>query len=84
MRSTNSKKFVKSQLSENPSLITISSEFEKDDDDHLSIGSLSLTFFGIMIALLTILLPSISVLLCRPFSQINEINSLHLIKEDGP
>ena len=84
MRSTNSKKFVKSQLSENSSLITISSELEKDDDDHLSIGSLSLTFFGIMIALLTILLPYISVLLCRPFSQINEINSLHLIKEDGP
>ena len=84
MKSTNSKKFVKSQLSENSSLITISSELEKDDDDHLSVGSLSLTFFGIMIALLTILLPSISVLLCRPFSQINEINSLHLIKEDGP
>ena len=84
MRYTNSKQFVKSKLSENSSLITISSELEKDDDDHLSIGSLSLTFFGIMIALLTILLPSISVLLCRPFSQINEINSLHLIKEDGP
>ena len=84
MKYTNSKQFVKSRLSEKSSLITISSELEKDDDDHLRIRSLSLTFFGIMIAFLTILLPSISVLLCRPFSQINEINSLHLIKEDGP
>ena len=84
MRSTNSKKFVKDKLIENSSFITISSELEKDDDDHIRIRSLSLTFSGIMIAFLTILLPSISVLLCRPFSQINEINSLHLIKEDGP
>ena len=83
MRYTNSKQFVKSNLSENSSLITISSEFERDDDDPLSIRSLSISFFGIIIASLTILLPSISILIGRPLSQGNEITSFHLIKKDG-
>ena len=84
MKYTNSKKFVEGKLSENSSLITISSELERDDDDdHLSIRSLSISFLGIIIALLTILLPSISILLGRPLSQRNEINSFHLIKKDG-
>ena len=83
MRYTNSKQFVESKLSENSSLITISSELERDDDDPLSIRSLSISFLGIMIASLTILLPSISILLGRPLSQGNEITSFHLIKKDG-
>ena len=83
LKYTNSKKFVKSKLSENPSLITVSSEFERDDDDPLSIKSLSISFLGILIAILTILLPSISILLGRPLSQLNEVNSFHLIKKDG-
>ena len=83
MRYTNSKQFVKNKLSENSSLITISSELERDDDDPLSIRSLSISFLGIVIASLTILLPSISVLLGRPLSQENEITSFHLIKKDG-
>ena len=86
MRYTNSKQFVKSKLSENSSLITISSELERDDDDDvpLSIRGLSITFLGIMIAILTILLPSIGILLGRPLSQGNEITPLHTIKKDGP
>ena len=83
MKYTNSKQFVESKLSENSSLITISSELERDDDDPLSIRSLTISFFGIIIAFLTILLPSISILLARPLSQVNEINSFHLIKKDG-
>ena len=83
MRYTNSKQFVESKLSENSSLITISSELERDDDDPLSIRSLSISFLGIMIASLTILLPSISILLGRPLSQENEITSFQLIKKDG-
>ena len=84
MKYTNSKQFVESKLSENSSLITISSELERDDDDdHLNIRSLSISFLGIIIALLAILLPSISVLLGRPLSQSNEINPFHLIKKDG-
>ena len=83
MKYTNSKQFVEGKLSENSSLITISSEFERDDDDPLSIRSLSISFLGIVIASLTILLPSISILLGRPLSQGNEITSFHLIKKDG-
>ena len=83
MRYTNSKQFVKSNLSEKSSLITISSEFKSDDDDPLSMRSLSISFLGIIIASLTILLPSISILLGRPLSQENEITSFHLIKKDG-
>ena len=83
MRYTNSKRFVKSNLSEKSSLITVSSELEKDDDDPLSMRSLSISFLGIIIAFLTILLPSICILLARPLSQGNEITSFHLIKKDG-
>ena len=83
MKYTNSKQFVEGKLSENSSLITISSEFERDDDDPLSIRSLSISFLGILIASLTILLPSISILLGRPLSQGNEITSFHLSKKDG-
>ena len=84
MKYTNSKQFVERKLSENSSLINISSEFERDDDDDpLSVRKLSISFLGIIIAFLTILLPSISILLGRPLSQGNEINSFHLIKKDG-
>tara|TARA_B100000900_G_scaffold402625_1_gene408694 strand:+ start:2390 stop:2647 length:258 start_codon:yes stop_codon:yes gene_type:complete len=84
LRYTNSKQFVKSKLSEKSSLITISSELERDDDDDpLSMRSLSISFLGIILASLTILLPSISILLVRPLSQGNEITSFHLIKKDG-
>ena len=84
MRYTNSKQFVKSKLSEKSSLVTISSELERDDDDDpLSIKSLSISFLGIILASLTILLPSISILLGRPLSQGNEITSFLLIKKDG-
>tara|TARA_B100000902_G_scaffold269311_1_gene255242 strand:- start:7 stop:264 length:258 start_codon:yes stop_codon:yes gene_type:complete len=84
LRYTNSKQFVESKLSEKSSLITISSELERDDDDDpLSMRSLSISFLGIILASLTILLPSISILLVRPLSQGNEITSFHLIKKDG-
>ena len=83
LRYTNSKQFVKSNISENSSLITISSKLERDDDDPLSFRSISISFLGIIIASLTILLPSISILLGRPLSQENEITSFHLIKKDG-
>ena len=83
MKYTNSKQFVEGKLSENSSLITISSKLERNDNASLSIRSLSISFLGIIIASLTILLPSISILLCRPLSQGNEITSFHLIKKDG-
>ena len=84
MKYTNSKQFVEGKLSEKSSLITISSKLERDDDDDpLSMRSLSISFLGIIIASMTILLPSISILLGRPLSQGNEITTFHLIKKDG-
>jgi len=83
LKYTNSKQFVKSKLGEKSSLITISSELERDDDDPLSIRGLSISFLGVVLASLTILLPSISILFGRPLSQENEITSFHLIKKDG-
>ena len=83
MKYTNSKQFVNSKSSENTSLITISSELERDDDDPLSIRSLFTTFLGIFIVFCAILLPSIGVLLGRPFSQGNEVIFNHSNKKDG-
>tara|TARA_Y100001968_G_C19112422_1_gene597852 strand:+ start:230 stop:487 length:258 start_codon:yes stop_codon:yes gene_type:complete len=84
LKYTNSKQFVEGKLREDSSLVTISSELVRDDDDDpLSMRSLSISFIGIIIALMTILLPTISILLGRPPSQGNEINSFQLIKKDG-
>ena len=84
MSYTKSKHFIKSKLSEGSSLDSTESDFERDDDDDpLSIRSLSISFLGIAISFLTILLPSISILLARPLSLGNEVNSFHLIKKDG-
>ena len=84
MKYTNSKQFVEGKLSDDSSLVTISSEFIRDDDDDpLSMRSLSISFIGIIIASMTILLPSICILLGRPLSQGNEITSFQLTKKDG-
>ena len=84
MSYTKSKHFIKSKLSEKSSLSSAQSDFEKDDDDPLSIRSLSITSLGIIFAFLTILLPSISILIGRPLSQGNEIIHNHDFKKDGP
>jgi len=81
---TKSKHFIKSKLSEESSLDTAQSDFEKDDDDPLSIRSLSITSLGIIFAFLTIFLPSISILIGRPLSQGNEIIYNQDFKKDGP
>ena len=83
MRNTTSKHFVKSKLSDVYSLNDVSSDFERDDDDPLTIMGLSITLLGIIFAFLTILLPSISVLLGRPLSPVNEAILNHTIKKDG-
>ena len=59
------------------------SELNNDDEDPLSIRSFSSTFLGIMMAILVVLLPVFSVLLGRPLSQINEIDTNQSIKKDG-
>ena len=83
MSYTKSKHFIKSKSSEKSSLGSIESDFEKDDDDPLSIRSLSITSLGIIFAFLTFLLPSISILIGRPFSQGKEVIFNHDFKKDG-
>ena len=83
MSYTKSKHFIISKLSEESSLDSALSDFEKDDDDPLSIRSLSITSLGIIFAFLTFLLPTISILIGRPFSQRNEVIFTHEFKKDG-
>ena len=83
MRNTTAKHFVKSKLSDVYSLNDVSSDFERDDDDPLSIRGLSITLLGIIFASLTILVPSISVLLGRPLFPVNDVILNHSIKKDG-
>ncbi len=73
----------KSKSSEESSLGAVQSDFERDDDDPFSIRNSSLTFLGIIFALLTILLPSISIFVGRPFSQGNEVIFNSDFKKDG-
>ena len=82
MSYTKSKHFIKRQLSEESSLGFTQSDFERDDDDPF-IRSLSITSLGIIFAFLTFLLPSISILIGRPFSQGNEVIFNQDFKKDG-
>ena len=84
MSYTKSKRFIQSKSSEESSYGSARSDFERDDDDPLSIKSLSITSLGIFFAILTIFLPSISILIGRPLSQGNEIIQNHDLKKDGP
>ena len=84
MNYTKSKHFIKSKSSEESSLSSRQTDFERDDDDPLSIRSLSITSLGIIFALLTFLLPSISILIGRPFSKGNEVTFSRDFKKDGP
>ena len=83
MRHTKSKYFAKRKSIKDFSHNVFQSDFEMDDDDSSNIGSLSTTFLGVIIVSLTILLPSISVLIGRPLSQGNEIIFNHSLKKDG-
>ena len=83
MSYTKSEHFIKSKSSEESFLGSAQSDFERDDDDPLSIKSLSITCLGIIFAFLTFLLPSISILIGRPFSQVNEVFFNHEFNKYG-
>ena len=83
MSYTESKHFIKSESSNENCLDLIKSDFERDDDDPLSIRSLSITSLGIIFAFMAFLLPSVSVLIGRPFTQGNEVIFNHDLKKDG-
>ena len=82
MRYADSKNFVKSEFKEEAYLNTVS-EFSEKDVDPLSIRSFSITFVGFTVALMTILIPMLSVFLGRPLSQETEITFIYSIKKDG-
>ena len=84
MSYTKSKLFIQSKSSEESSHDSARNDFERDDDDPLSIRSLSITSLGIIFAILTIFLHSISILIGRPLSQGKEIIHNHNLKKDGP
>ena len=84
MSYTKSKHFIQSKSSEESIHGSARSDFDRDDDDPLSIRSLSITSLAIIFAFLTFLLPSISILIGRPLSQGNEIIHNHDFKKDGP
>ena len=84
MSYTKSKQFIQSKSSEDSSHDSARSDFKRDDDDPLSIRSLSITSLGIIFAWLTFLLPSISILIGRPFSKGNEVTFSRDFKKDGP
>ena len=84
MSYTKSKQLIQSKSSEESSYGSARSDFESDDDDPLSIRSLSITSLGIIFAIMTIFLPSISILIGRPLSQGKEIIHNHDFKKDGP
>ena len=83
MSYTKSKHSLKSRIGEEISLDSALTDYERDDDDPLSIRSLSIASLGIIFAFLTFLLPSISILIGRPFSQGNEVIFNHDFKKDG-
>ena len=83
MSYTKSQHFLKRQLSGESSLNSTASDFERDEDEPLSIRSLSITSLGIIFAFLTLLLPSISILIGRPFSQENGVIFNQDLKKDG-
>ena len=79
----NQKHFINGKSSEEFPLDSVQSDLTKDDDDPLSIRSLSITSIGIIFAFLTFLLPSISILIGRPFSKGNEVIFNQDFKKDG-
>ena len=83
MSYTKSKQFIQSKSSEESSHGSARNDFERDDDDPLSIRSLSITSFGIIFAFMTFVLPLISIFIARPFSQGNEVITNHDLKKDG-
>ena len=77
------KKFVESGLSKETSFISIRDEGGREDDDPLSIRQSSVTIFGFFLAIMTFLLPAVSVFLDRPLLLKNGVNSNIIIDKDG-
>tara|TARA_B100001115_G_C15432637_1_gene203115 strand:+ start:153 stop:401 length:249 start_codon:yes stop_codon:yes gene_type:complete len=63
----NPKQFANNISKDKSPFISNRDEFEKDDDDPLSIKEASFTLIGFILAFMTLFLPAISVFFERPF-----------------
>ena len=63
----NPKQFANNISKDESQFIANREDFGRDDDDPLSIKDASSTLIGFILAVMTLLLPSISVFLERPF-----------------
>ena len=77
---TNPKQFEKNNSKNESLIVSKRQEIGKDDDDPLSIRETSLTFLGIILAFMTVFVPSLSVLLDRPLLQENGVHNNQIIK----
>ena len=79
----NPKQLVKSNSVEESSFISKREELGKDDDDPLSIRSKSIAIMGLILASMTLILPSISVFLERPLLQDIGVFPIQRLNKDG-
>ena len=63
------KQFVKNSSNDNITSISNGDEGGREEDDPLSLKDASITFIGIILAFMAVLIPSASVLLERPLFQ---------------
>ncbi len=79
----NPKKIVRSNSTEDSLSISNREEVSKDDDDPLSIKGKSISILGLILAVMTIILPTISVFLERPLLQNYGVISNQRVQKDG-
>ena len=83
MIDTSSKHSVKRETDQDFLPISNKDDKGRDDEDPLSFMDVSITIFGIILAILTISMPLISVLLERPLPQDKGIEVNQFFKQDG-
>ena len=83
MIDTSSKQSVKRERDLDSYPVSIRDEKGREDEDPLSFVDASITIIGIFLAILTISLPTISVLLERPLPQNKGAEINQFFKKDG-
>ena len=79
----NPKKFVRSNSTEDSLFFSSKEELSRDDDDPLSIKGKSISILGLILAAMTIILPTISVFLERPLLQDYGVIYNQRLQKDG-
>ena len=83
MIDTSPKQSTKRETEQSLFPISIKEEKGREDEDPLSLVDASITILGIILAFLTIFLPTISVLLERPLPQNEGAEINQFLKKDG-